>query len=66
MTKKLKDSEVSTYMMCQALAGPLAEIEEVILPSLEAIGKDLQKVCEESYDILGTLERRIEKLEPGE
>jgi hypothetical protein len=66
MTRRLKDSEVSTYMMCQALAGPLVEIEETILPSLEANVREIRRVCKEAYDILGKIESRVEKLEPDE
>ena len=66
MTKELKDSEVSTYMMCQALVGSLAEIEEMILPSLEANVRDIRRVCKEAYKILDKIELRIERLEQEE
>ena len=66
MVKVLKDSEVSTFMMCQALVGSLTEIEETILPSLEANVRDIRRVCKEAYNTLGKIESRIEKLEQDE
>jgi hypothetical protein len=54
--------EESIEQVIAELGGHLVNIEELMLPSLEAKVRDVRQVCQEAYKVLSRLELRIERL----